>query len=62
MIKGKFRGLEFSIWESEGYFRWSWSVFGNGSTTLGDCYAGIRRAASEWSKQNGVWGFSQEPL
>lgn len=62
MIVGKYKNLEFWIWEVDGFFRWKWSHYGSETSTLGDCYAGIRRASSEWSKVGGVWGFSQDPI
>ena len=62
MIIGKYKNLEFWIWEKDGYFRWRWSHYGAETITLGGCYAGIRQAASDWSKINGVWGFGKDPI
>ena len=62
MIIGKYKNLEFLIWEKDGYFRWRWSHYGAEANTLGDCYAGIRRAASDWYQINGLWGFKKDPL
>ena len=62
MIVGKYKNLEFWIWKADGFFRWQWSHYGAETSTLGECYAGIRRASSEWSKVGGVWSFSQDPI
>lgn len=62
MIIGKYKNLEFWIWKQGDYYRWKWSHYGAETSTLEECYAGIRRAGSDWSLENGVWGFSQSPI
>jgi hypothetical protein len=59
---GKYKNLEFRIWDEDGIWFWRWSHYGAQTISLAECYIGIRRAASDWSKIDGEWGFLNTEL
>jgi len=65
MKHGIYKNIEFKVWEDPrlGIYYWKWGYYGAQTTTMGQCWEGIRRAACEWSMMpDGSWHHSQEEI